>query len=861
MHHGIKTCVAKYVALLGLSFAIHLGAEAQVRGVQSDALSYFFEGHYGQVEVGGRYVGLEFHQSRPVPSRVSFYYPVANSIDLSTDYWRRGRSLPMALGVRVGTGPVKWISRESWSYILSPHRVTFVKETDSLHFAISYDFCFNEPAAVLSVTIRNVSGNVLALELYTHLILSVRTCQTYARKDTSLVNYDGLAQVLSARFETVDTDSAAVFVQNAGEVPVQWAFEAAAVGGSDEGGSTWPFVRMEGNRDSIAHARRRGVAAYVYRKSLVSSDSLQVIQIVGSCRGSEVEERSARLRSRWRQEIREYDHYIRAKAGQDARFSTGEPTLDRSALWARGLIAANAHYLHGAIVPMPCPSEYNFFFTHDLLLTNLGAVQFDLVRVKMNLLYLLSLTNDNVIPHAYYWRDDGFKTEYCEPENWNHLWFILVSGSYLRHSLDDSTGRILYPVLTKSLTDALTRLNPDGLMYAYRPDWWDIGHIEGPRAYLTALTIRALREYLFISAFLHLQNPRLKEYEQTADRMQRALVDRLWDRAEGYLTNYNEGTKDYHVYAGSLVASVYGLLDLAHSKTLVATAGKRLLDDRIGVRIAVPVDFNSDSVIAKFRFAGEEAGPPYAYANGGVWPHGNAWYAMALKAIGRPDESFEFVRRTMTLDGVAQSPNGLPAMYEYRYSNRQSPDFGAIDKPAFLWAGGMYLQTLYRLFVTEEPEWNISVSSTRPSQCDSVVCSLSFGNVKELTVKRVRHGAGLLTADGEIIPSCILPLQNQSKQRWQFEANAEGIPVLESASAVVHRVTYDPTKRRLACEVSSFDEHWTEITVASTRRLKRAIIDGVRVTEEHSAILRAGRYFGTVRFSGKQQHQHVVFEY
>jgi hypothetical protein len=53
----------------------------------ADPLSYSFDKHYGQVEVGGRYVGAEFHESRPIPSRISFYYPVANSIDLSTDYW------------------------------------------------------------------------------------------------------------------------------------------------------------------------------------------------------------------------------------------------------------------------------------------------------------------------------------------------------------------------------------------------------------------------------------------------------------------------------------------------------------------------------------------------------------------------------------------------------------------------------------------------------------------------------------------------------------------------------------------------------------------------------------------------------
>ena len=68
----------------------------------SEPLSYFFDRHYGQVEVGGRFAGAEFHESRPIPSRISFYYPVANSIDVSTDYWKRGNSLPFALGIRAG---------------------------------------------------------------------------------------------------------------------------------------------------------------------------------------------------------------------------------------------------------------------------------------------------------------------------------------------------------------------------------------------------------------------------------------------------------------------------------------------------------------------------------------------------------------------------------------------------------------------------------------------------------------------------------------------------------------------------------------------------------------------------------------
>jgi hypothetical protein len=58
--------------------------------IQPDStIAVAFHGGYGSIEVGGPYAGFESHHSRPLPSRISFYAPVANSMDLSTDYWRR----------------------------------------------------------------------------------------------------------------------------------------------------------------------------------------------------------------------------------------------------------------------------------------------------------------------------------------------------------------------------------------------------------------------------------------------------------------------------------------------------------------------------------------------------------------------------------------------------------------------------------------------------------------------------------------------------------------------------------------------------------------------------------------------------
>jgi len=50
----------------------------------------------------------------------------------------------------------------------------------------------------------------------------------------------------------------------------------------------------------------------------------------------------------------------------------------------------------------------------------------------------------------------------------------------------------------------------------------------------------------------------------------------------------------------------------------------------------------------------------------------------------------------MTIDGIKESPNGQPAMYEYRNSNFNNPaEYGKVDKHQFMWAAGWYLYCIY----------------------------------------------------------------------------------------------------------------------------------------------------------------------
>ena len=827
-----------------------------VPGGPSQPLSFFFDGRYGQVEMGGRYAGTEFHHSRPVPSRISFYYPVANSVDLSTDYWHRDQSQPMLIGIQVGGAKKKWISKEPWVYTLNPHKVVFHRQEDSVEYSAKYEFCFHEPAFVFTLTLRNLSTRRTQIQLYTHLRLSLRTCQTYARKDSSWIEYDKNLGLLTAYFDDPETDRTSLFVLNVGKQPSGWTSSAMELGVIDTGSSNW-ISSTSGLGEKLLSQSTKGpaVAAYSYEEALNPGDSLSVLQVIGSCRRGEAREVAGRLASSWHGEISAYDKYIHQKAEREAHFVTGDPWLDRSAKWARALLAANAHYLDGKIIPMPCPAEYNFFFTHDMLLTDLGAVQFDLKRVREDLLYLCAHSKDGIIPHAYYWRDNGFKTEFCAPDNWNHLWFILVTGSYLRHSLDDSTGRVLFPLVSKSLEEALKQRKPDNLMHAFRPDWWDIGRYEGARAYITILTIRALREYLYIGSFLGQRSKKLFEYERLANSMQDALSDRLWDNEIRYLINYNGESKDRHYYIGSLLGVVYRLLGPAQSSQLVETAKAKLVDIRIGVRNVAPADFHTAASQKFFKFLGNEAGDPYVYANGGTWPHGNAWYALALRAIGEVNGAEQFVRSTMTVDGVAQSPNGQPAMYEYRYADTSSTEFGRIDKPSFLWAGGLYLYTLYQLFGVNENEWNLSLAGPIPETFESVHYSLTFEKAKEVVARGKGQWLRSLDVDGTFIPSFVLPTSVRQADHVEIEFGNPEIPYVQGVTAILRSVHFEKETKSLYLELASFSGHEVNVHVITRAEPTKVIVDGNPITDYRTHAQLDGSLWLEIKLTGSDSQQ------
>ncbi|MEX2604209.1 MAG: amylo-alpha-1,6-glucosidase [Gracilimonas sp.] len=791
-----------------------------------DSLKVQFNGD-ASIEVGSPFVGLEFHHSSPLAQRISFYYPVANSIDLSNDYWTRDQNFSMMLGLKIGEDTKEWIGLEPFAYTLTPYEVNFQESDERKQVKVKYQFSKDSPVFIATYEIKNLDSETRTFEFYTDIEASLKTSHTYATKDMAWSEFRDQGSALFINFDEPETQNAQLFSVNAGLSPHAYS-SLSSLDSLPAADVWWDEADWNLENQTISKENPQTPAfKYLYRKNLAPGESMKIIQIVGAAKEGEGYELAEKLPSTFQKEIKEYEEQI-LKTMSEKTFETGDPVLDHSVLWSHGILQANQHYIDGSIQPMPCPAQYNFYFTHDVLLTDLAAINFDLPRVKRDLEFIINHANtDYVIPHAYYWKDLGYLTEFAPPDNWNHFWFVITAGSYLRHSGDEDFAKKLYPYLEKSVED-FQQHKQDDIIYSYRPDWWDIAWNFGPRSYTTILATKALREFIFISSVIGENEQNLKEWEENANQLQKGLNEKLWSEDQQYLINYFEdGSLDSHYYIGSLLGSHYNLLDEERKKKLVDTAGDKIYDPKIGVYTVYPMDFHN--LIDYLKLNGNEAGDPYYYINGGIWPHGNAWYALALMESGQNNEALSFIRNIMTVKGAMDSPNGQPAMYEYRVSKKDDPAvYGKIDKPQFTWAAGWYLYSLYNVYGVKENEWNIRFEPYLPADQEQVSFMLTAGG-KDLRVDISGKGNQVQSIhfDGKQEYSTVLPYNlNQDLEKIEIRKGILSAPLVTKLNAILQHVEFDEVNHNMNIKIKSFEGHQVVAVIDTPWPVEEVSING-----------------------------------
>ena len=179
----------------------------------------------GQIEVGSPYVGIEIHKSFPLLNRISFYYPVANSIDISEDYWKRENFRIMSVGLKVGDSPKRFLKNQIYKVSQTPYSVSFTGNDFDSEIKINYEFCKNQPAMVITYEITNTSETEKEYEVYTRLETTLRTSHTYKIIDSAYTEFQENGSIIRINYPFIETGNAQVFVMNAGLEPSSFTSE------------------------------------------------------------------------------------------------------------------------------------------------------------------------------------------------------------------------------------------------------------------------------------------------------------------------------------------------------------------------------------------------------------------------------------------------------------------------------------------------------------------------------------------------------------------------------------------------------------------------------------------------------------
>lgn len=840
----------KYLSILILLLIVTILSEDKTNSLKI-ASNY----EVGQIEVGGPFVGIEIHKSFPMINRISFYYPVANSIDISEDYWKRENYRIMSMGMKIGNQEKFMPENEPWKVIQSPYDVEFQKEIENTDVSIKYEFCKTKPAMAAEFNFTNNSDSTKSYEIFVSYEAVIRTSHTYNLLDEGKTRITENGKLIAVSYDTVEAGNSELFFYNAGDEPTLSAANYNA-DNYESAANEW----LNSEKPFLSENKSDPTTSFIYKKELKPGESLNIIQLIGSVKIDEADEVIGYLKENYKKEIDDYKNYILMNSVNKEVIKTGDPKFDFTTDWALAVLKTNAHYIDSNIVPMPAQAQYNFYFTHDALLTDLAAVYFDTERVKTDLEFIIKHANENnIIPHAYYWKDTDYMTEYAGTENWNHFWFTLLSARYLRHTKNIEFAERLYPYVNKSIETALKN-KEDNLMCSQQPDWWDIGNNHGPRSYMTMLAIRALREYGYFQSELNVEPKEIQHYQNIADSLHHNLIERLWNDELNYLTNYfNDGSEDKHIYMGSMLASHFELLDRDKNYKLMETAKKYLLDENLGVYTLYPMDLH---LLTEYMgFVENEAGQPHYYANGGIWSHGNAWYVLGLISNKKFDEAYNFIKSIMTMEGVINSPNGQPAMYEYRISDKSNPEvYGKIDKPQFLWAAGWYIYSLYHLFGVKENIWNISIEPLLPNEIDSVKLAINIGgNLVPVYIKGKGIYASSILHDNEIVPSYIIPETNENISEIIIELGELKYPLITKAGAKISNLNYSESGYKLSFTAKSFIGNSVVINLFSPMKPGEIKNNQNIVNTVETNYLKDGNYSIELKFTQEEENKIDIY--
>ena len=210
MNYRIVPQQASFVCLLSLLFFIAINNYPQ--GLENK-LKVTYKGD-AQVETGSSFVGLEFHHNSPVIERISFYYPVSNSVDLSNDFWKRDSSFVMGAAIKAGNN-MFWLNHEKFEFTSTPYFISYFKKYKDKEVRITYNFLKDKPAYTVTFEITNKSDKKELFELYSDLEVNLKTSHSYKVKDKAWSSSNN--SILYVNYDDQELQNMCLFSANRGK--------------------------------------------------------------------------------------------------------------------------------------------------------------------------------------------------------------------------------------------------------------------------------------------------------------------------------------------------------------------------------------------------------------------------------------------------------------------------------------------------------------------------------------------------------------------------------------------------------------------------------------------------------------------
>ena len=185
----------------------------------------------------------------------------------------------------------------------------------------------------------------------------------------------------------------------------------------------------------------------------------------------------------------------------------------------------------------------------------------------------------------------------------------------------------------------------------------------------------------------------------------------------------------------------------------------------------------------------------------------------------------------MSLDGIINSPNGQPAMYEYRIADSENPEvYGKIDKPQFLWAAGWYLYSLYHLMGFHENVWNISLTPPFHKSGENSVYTIFF---KGQPVRINLHGSSQYISsiryNDRMYPSAVIPREFTKLEKVEIFGGNPEKPYILNTESILESCSYNHDELKMI--LNAYPEHPNRTVIISPFEPESLFLNNLNYTE------------------------------